>query len=218
MTAATVQAGWFGGASTEPAEVSAETGVTLNRSDTQTGTTPIPIPTTTGSNYSWVQQLALQVTAAASPATTLSNATIKLSATLATGLLLFFKGNATYLNQTGGTQAPADVGTENSGAPTTPAGYTVVTTTAQQWDAMGTTSNGGSTGRKSNFVDHVLGVCSTYAGSPGSTSLGNSVLSYDEARRVDNMDRDAVTWGRDPISASPRRGGSCRRRGRGDSW
>lgn len=181
MTAATVRASWYGGAASEPAGVTAETGVTLNRSDTESGTTPIPIPTVTGSNYSWVQQLALEVTGAASPSTTLSNATIKLSGALATGLALFFAGNATYLNQTGGTQAPADVGTENAGAPTTPASYTAVTTTAQQWDAMGTASNGGSTGRKSMFVRHVLGVASGYAGSPGSTSLGNSVLSYDEA-------------------------------------
>jgi hypothetical protein len=181
MTAATVRASWYGASSTEPAGVTAETGVTLNRSDTQSGTTPIPIPTTTGSNYSWVQQLALEVTSAASPSTTLSNATVKLSGSLATGLALFFKGNASYLNQTGGTQGPADVGTENSGAPSTPATYTVTTTTAQQWDAMGTTNNGGSNGRKSNFLDLVLGVASTYAGSPGSSSLGNGILSYDEA-------------------------------------
>ncbi len=181
MTAATVQASWYGGAASEPAGVTAETGVTINRSDTQTGTTPIPIPTVTGSNYSWVQQLALQVTGAASPSTTLSNATVKLSAGLATGILAFFKGNASFLNQTGGTQAPADVGTENAGAPTTPATYTIATTTAQQWDAMGTAANGGSTGRKSNFLDLILGVASGYLGSPGSTSLGNGILSYDEA-------------------------------------
>jgi hypothetical protein len=181
MTAATVRASWYGGASTEPAGVTAETGVTLNRSDAQTGTTPLPIPTVTGSNYTWVQQLALEVTSAASPNTTLSNATFKISATLATGLLVFFAGNATFLNQTGGTAGPADVGTENGSAPTTPASYTVSTTTAQQWDAMGTTNNGGSTGRKSTFLRLVLGVASGYAGSPGSTSLGNGILSYDEA-------------------------------------
>jgi len=180
MAAAVVRMSWYGGSSTEPSGVTAETGVTLNRSDAQTGTTAVPVPTTTGSNYSWVQQLALEVTTAASRSTTLSNATARLSAGAATGSAGFFKGKATYINQTGGTGGPADVGTENSGAPTTPSTYTALTTTAQQWDAMGTTNNGGSTGRKSNFLDLVLGLASGFAGGPGSVSFGNLLASYDE--------------------------------------
>lgn len=181
MTAATVRASWFGTTSSEPAGVTAETGVILIRTDAEASSTPpVTVPTTTGSSYSWVQQLALEVLVAASPATTLSNATIKLSAPLATGLAVFFKSNAAFLDQTGGTQGPPDVATENAGAPSTPSGYTLVTTVAQVWDAMGTPNNGGSLGRKSTFLDLVLGVASGYTGSPGSIALTNGLVAYGE--------------------------------------
>lgn len=181
MTAATVRASWYGAAATEPAGVTAETGVALSKSDLQSGTVPTTVPQTTGSNYSWVEQVALEVTSAASPSTTLSNATIKLSTTATSGTLVFYKANASFVNQTGGTGGPADVGTESSGSPTTPSGYSIITTSAVQYDAMGSSNNGGSTGRKSTFADLLFGLCSAYAGAPGSLTLPNCILSYDEA-------------------------------------
>jgi hypothetical protein len=182
MTAATCRASWYGAYATEPIGLTAETGVILIRSDTEAGSSPpVTVPTTTGSSYSWVQQLALEVTVAASPVTTLSNASVKLSAPLAAGLAVFFKSNASFLNQTGGTQGPPDVATENAGAPSTPAGYTLVTTVAQIWDAMGTPNNGGSLGRKSTFLDLVLGIASGYAGPPGSLSLAAALMEYGES-------------------------------------
>jgi hypothetical protein len=181
MPAATVRASWYGGSATEPAGVTAETGVALSKSDVQVGTTPTTVPTTTGSNYSWVQQVALEVTGAASPSTTLSNATVKLSGTPTAGTLVFYKANSSFVNQTGGSGGPADVGTESSGSPTTPATYAIVTTSAVQYDAMGSAGNGGTTGRKSIFADLLFGMCSAYSGAPGSLTLPNGILSYDEA-------------------------------------
>src|SRR3954464_15517345 len=99
--AATVRASYFGGAGSEPAGVNAETGAKLNRDDTLTGTTPIPIPTATGTNYSWFKNLALEVTTLA--ATAISNRKLSLSGAPSAGLTLHFKA-AAYTQPTGGNQ------------------------------------------------------------------------------------------------------------------
>jgi hypothetical protein len=171
--AATVRASYYGASATEPAGVSAETGITMNREDSQTGATPIPIPTSTGTNYGWYKQLALQVTGTA--ATTISNRKVALASPPATGLTVDFKAGASYAQATGANK-PADVGTND----TVPAGYTGVTTTPQVYDVAGVSAAGA--GRNGGFCLVVLGVSFLYTGGAGNAvAVPNLLLSYDEA-------------------------------------
>lgn len=105
--AATVQAQYANGAG--PTLANAETGVKYNREDTQTGTTPIPIPGTTGTEFSWLKALALVVTATST--TNMSNRRFSLSATETAGLGVFFYGLANYSQSVTGVPA----GTEAAG-------------------------------------------------------------------------------------------------------
>ncbi|HEY1292918.1 MAG TPA: hypothetical protein VGJ60_07565 [Chloroflexota bacterium] len=179
---ATVQAQFFGASATLPAGVNAETGVTWNKVDTQTGTTPIPIPTSTGTNYSYLKALQLAVTATST--TTISNRTVRISSAFAAGLGMHWKTDTqanwpTTFNQQTTSKATADQTTSNSG-PTAPSGYTAITPTAVQYD--NTSQSTASTGIGTTLLLGIeLAVDSTYAGGPGSASLGNIVLGYDEA-------------------------------------
>jgi hypothetical protein len=180
---ATVQAQYFGASATLPVGANAETGITFNRMDTQTGgTTPVPIPTSAGVNFSYLKALALAVTGTST--TTINNRTVRLSTGLATGLGMHWKTVAqaswgTTLDQTGGSKASADTtGTNN--AATAPSGYTAVTTSAVQFDntSQATTATGIGT---VPLLALEVAVDATFAGGPGSTSLPNIVLGYDEA-------------------------------------
>lgn len=175
----TMQAQYFGASATEPAGANAETGIKFNREDTQSGTTPIPIPTTaSGTNYSWRKNLALSVTATA--ATTISNRRLYLASAPATGLELFFKAASTYTQASSGDK-PADDATTNG---VDPAGYTAITATtlagAHVWHATGV--SGGSSGRNGDFLVALLGVSANFAGGAGSaTSLPSISAAYDES-------------------------------------
>ncbi len=171
--AATVRVSWYGASAIEPAGVTAETGIKYSRENNQSGSTaPIPIPTTTGTNYSWVKLMALEVTGA--DATTGTNYTIRRTGAPTGGLELFFKGVASYTNPTTG---PGDSGSDG---PATPATYTVFTASAQQYDAGGDSLN--STGRMGDFADTVMGVDSSYAGGGGTAiALPDIEFGYDEA-------------------------------------
>jgi hypothetical protein len=180
--AATVQAQFFGASATLPAGANAETGVTFNRVDTQTGTTPVPIPTSAGVNFSYLKVLQLAVTGTST--TTITNRTARISGALATGLGMHWKTDTqanwgTTFNQQSGTKAPADTtGTNN--AATAPSGYTAITTSAVQYD--NTSQATSSTGIGSALLLGILmAVDATYTGGPGSASLGNVILGYDEA-------------------------------------
>lgn len=180
--AATVQAQFFGASATLPAGANAETGVTWNRVDTQTGTTPVPIPTATGTNYSYLKVLQLAVTATST--TTITNRTVRISASFATGVGMHWKTDTqanwgTTFNQQSATKATADQTSSNS-AGTAPTGYTAITTSAVQYD--NTSQATSSTGIGTTLLLGIeLAVDSTYAGGPGSASLGNIILGYDEA-------------------------------------
>ena len=180
--AATLQAQYFGGSSSLPAGANAETGITFNRADSQSGSTPVPIPVSAGVNFSYLKALALAVTATST--TTITNRTVRLSAGLATGLGMHWKtvtqaNWGAQLDQTSATKAPTDTtGTNNAG--TAPATYTATTTSAVQFDntSQATSSTGiGST----LLLAMLLAVDATYGGGPGSASLGNIILGYDEA-------------------------------------
>ncbi len=175
MSAATVQAGYWGANATEPTGGSignAETGITFSREDSQSGTTPIPIPTATGTHFAWQKNLGLNVTVAGT--TSISNRRVSLSANPATGLLLWFKASNVYTDPASG-NAPADAGTNGA----TPTGYTQITTSTQVYDNASVATS--STGRNGQFCIVTLGVDNTYTGGAGSAiALPNILLTYDE--------------------------------------
>lgn len=169
--ASTIRASYFNGAG--PSSASAETGVKFNREDTQTGTTPIPIPSSTGTNYSWYKVLGLDVTSA--DATFISNRRIRMGSAPATGFYLYFKAVSTYTQATSGNK-PTDNASTNGAVPST---YTLMTTSDQVYDSGSDSAN--STGINGDYVQVVLGVGNNFAGGGGSNqSLPNLILTYDE--------------------------------------
>jgi hypothetical protein len=173
MAAATVQGQAGTGASVSWAN--AETGVTFNLADSITATTPIAIPTTTGTNFSWLKNLVTAVTVAGT--TTMSNRTVKMGSSPSTGLALFWKAVAvaSYAQAASGNR-PASSGSNGA----TPVGYTLMTTSAVQYDNTSVATS--STGPNGSMAVCVLGVDNTYVGGAGTAiALPNIVLSYDEA-------------------------------------
>lgn len=173
MGAATVLAEAGTGAAVSWA--TAEGGVTWNLADSITSTAPVSIPTATGTNFSWIKNLVLCVTVAGT--TSFTNRTVKMSGSLSTGLALFWKdvAVASYAQAASGNR-PASSGSNGA----TPAGYTAMTTTAQQWDNTSHASS--STGPNGDMCVIVAAVDFTYVGGAGSAiSMNNVILSYDEA-------------------------------------
>ena len=179
---ATLQAQYFGASATLPAGVNAESGVSFNIEDTQSGTTPISIPTSAAVNFSYLKVVQLAVTATST--TTISNRTIRASNAMPTGLGLHWKTDTqanwgTSFNQQSGSKAPTNtLGTNN--AATAPAGYTAVTTSAVQYDNTSQPSSSLGIG-SALLLALVLACDATYGGGPGATSLGSVILAYTEA-------------------------------------
>ena len=173
MGAATVQGQIGTGASVSWA--SAEGGITFNLADSATATTPISIPTATGTNFSWIKNLVLSVTGAGT--TTMSNRNIYMSTSPSTGLALFWKAVAvaSYAQAASGNRPTAS---GSNGA--TPSGYTVMTTSAVQYDNTSVATSG--TGPNGSMAVCVIGVDNTYVGGAGSAiALPSIKLQYDEA-------------------------------------
>ena len=173
MGAATCQGQIGTGASVSWAN--AETGAKFNREDTLAGTTPIPIPTTTGTNFSWIKNFVLAVTVAGT--TNITNRRISMSGATSTGLQLFWKAVAvaSYVQATSGSK-PADSGSNGA----TPAGYTLMTTSAVQYDNTSVATS--STGPNGSMAVCDFGVDNTYTlGAGNAIALPSLVITYDEA-------------------------------------
>lgn len=174
MGSATCQAQIGTGASVSWAN--AEGGITFDLADSATDTTtPISVPTSTGTVFSWIKNLAIAVTVTGT--TTINNRTVKMGSSPSTGLALFWKdvAQASYAQAASGNR-PASSGSNGA----TPTGYTAMTTSAVQWD--NTSSATSSTGPKGDMVVVVCGVDNTYVGGAGTAiALPNIVLQYDEA-------------------------------------
>lgn len=156
--------------------VNAETGISFNLADNLTDTTtPVAIPTATGTTFSWIKNLVLAVTTAGT--TTISNRRINMSGATATGLQLFWQAVAvaSYAQAASGNR-PASTGVNGS----TPAGYTLMTTTPVVYDAAAVVSS--STGPNGKMAVTCIGVDFGFLGGPGSaTALPSITLTYDEA-------------------------------------
>ncbi len=187
MAVAVVRVSYYGASASEPAGANAETGITFSLSDAQapaSGTAPVSIPTATGTNYSYIMLLALEVTTISSaPVTSLSNRTIRYASGVTAGSQIFWANQPTYRQPAAGNK-PANAGTAGPATPTpagasAPGSYAAITTSAQQWSATGVSS--GATGRNGNFVEIVYGVDNTYAGGGGQEVLPNLTITYDES-------------------------------------
>jgi len=174
VAAAVVQAQAGTGASVSWAN--AESGVKFNLADSITDTTtPISVPTATGTVFSWLKNLALAVTSTGT--TAMTNRRVAMSGALPTGLSLWFKdvAQASYAQAASGNRPTAS---GSNGA--TPSGYTAVTTSNQQWDNTSHATSG--SGPNGDMCVMVMGVDNTYTGGAGNAvSLGNILLTYDEA-------------------------------------
>jgi len=173
MGAATCQAQIGTGSSVSWANV--ETGCTFNLADSATSTTPISIPTATGTNFSWIKNLTLSVTATGT--TNITNRNIYMSGATSTGLQLFWKdvAVASYVQAACGNR-PASSGSNGA----TPAGYTLMTTSPAVYD--NTSHATSASGPNGDMAVTVLGVDVNYVGGAGSAiSLPSIILRYDEA-------------------------------------
>jgi hypothetical protein len=150
---------------------SAEGGVTIGRSED--GTTTVPVPTSTGTHFSWDYWYSLQVTVAGSPTTHLSNRNIQLSGAAATGLHNWYKA----VNSGSYVQPTTNLGVDSGSNGATPSGYTEVTTSPAVYDSSSITSG---TGQNGKYVQNGWGIDNLYVGGGGSISTSSIDLIYDE--------------------------------------
>jgi len=172
MAASTSQAQIGTGGSV--AWANAEGGVKWNREDTIGGLSTTPIPTATGTAYTWIKNIVLSVTVAGT--TAITNRRVSLASVASTGLFLHWKALAV------GSYAQAAVGnlpasSGSNGA--VPAGYTLMSTTAAQYDNTSVATSG--TGPNGMMAVIVAAVDNTFIIGAGVAALPNVVLTYDEA-------------------------------------
>lgn len=176
------QMSYYGGSGVEPAGVNAETGIVLSLSDAQApavGVSPITVPATTGTNFSWIMLLALKIISPS--AVFVSNRRIAFASAPASGSAIFFANQPTYrdpsLNNKPADSVVAGATPAVTGAGA-PASYTAITTTPQLWD---NTSHVSGVGRNGNFVELIGAVDNTYLGGPGQETFPNLVITCDGA-------------------------------------
>lgn len=156
---------------------SAEGGLKFNRSDDELTTAPVPIPTATGTNYSYYKSVYLYCNSATGAGTSITNRTIQLAGAPATGLAVVYKDvAATYAQATAVLAADASGGSP----PATPATYTAMTTSPVTYQAGSVTSANNT--RVGDILQIGLAVGSNYAGGGGSAQTVLSItLGYDES-------------------------------------
>jgi len=137
------------------------------------GTTPVAVPTATGTNFSWHKVFRYEVTTI-DAATSIGNFRHRISAAPATGLKLWFRDDgATY------TRATAVAATSSGTNDSAPAGFTAAPTTDTVYDAA--SYSAGTTGGKGDYLSYALGVSALYVGGAGSaTALPNLISTFDE--------------------------------------
>lgn len=165
------------GATEGGARVSAESTLKFNRVDSLAGTTPIPIPTATGTNYSFYKSLYLYCTSATGAGTSISDKQVNLSGAPATGLAVVYKDvTDTYTQSTAVLAADASGGSP----PATPATWTAMTTSPVTYDAASDTSANNT--RAGDILQVGLAVGSNYAGGGGSAQTVPSIIwTYTES-------------------------------------
>ncbi len=175
MGVATCQVQCLTGASPTYPYNNAEGGIKFSREDSVSGGTLIPIPTSTGTNFSWIKNLVLAVTATGT--TSINNRKIAQSAGAATGLNLYWKAIA-VASYAQASAANQPVASNSNGA--VPAGYTLLSTSAAVYDNTSVATS--STGANGAMTVCVLGCDNLYVGGSGNAvALPNLLFSFDEA-------------------------------------
>jgi hypothetical protein len=190
VAAATVMIRHYNGASGTASATNIDTGDSSPSTpkwgldDATVSTAAITIPTVANtSTSSWYKALGFTVTVAGT--TSIGNRKVWYDAATPNAMpghaQFFFKGVAagSYAQAASGNK-PVDGTT----GPSTPSGYTVMSTTPQAWDVTSPPNSisTATTGLKGDHVYIVFAVDNTYAGGANSaTSLPNLHFSYDEA-------------------------------------
>lgn len=132
------------------------TSVVFSRVDDATGTTPVPTPTATGTNFSYVKSFQPNITNADS----LSMTDVKVGKVTSESTGKKYWHDTSHASYTQATTAPSATGDDNSTAPT------INSATATALPAIGSANvySAGphtTTGRKGNYVEICVGVDST---------------------------------------------------------
>lgn len=183
MAAAVTRMDYYNGASPvftggSYSGVTAESGFKFNRDDTISGVTPIPIPGATGTNFSWIKNIALDVTTVGT--TAITNRRVYASSAPSTGLALWYKSvvSGSYAQAAVG-NLPAASGSNGA----TPSGYTAMASSlggAANYDASSVATS--TLGINGSLAVLVAGVDNLFVGGPGSaTALPVINITYDEA-------------------------------------
>lgn len=148
------------GASPTWSDVGATTAA-WNRIDTLTGTTVVPTPTATGTNFSWVKSFAINITATGS--LTMTDAKFgKVAAETTTGTKLWHRSDHAEGAYTQATAAPGATGDNNTTAPAMNGTNAAVTAVPLIGSASVYSAGPHSTtGRKGNLIEVSLGVDAT---------------------------------------------------------
>lgn len=136
------------------------TAVKWNRVDDASGTTVIPTPTATGTNFSFVKSFMIDITATGS--LTMTDVKIgKVAGESTTGTKLWHRTDHAEGSYVQATAAPAATGDNNSTAPVIPAGGNNTNVAAVPLIGSASVYAAGpfnTTGRKGNLVEMCLGV------------------------------------------------------------
>ncbi len=147
------------GSSVTWADVGAST-AKWNKVDTLTGTTPIPTPTSTGTNFSFVKSFIVSITTVNS--LTMTDIKVgKVANEAKTGTKLWHRTDHAEGSYAQATASPASTGDNNSTAPVIPAGGNNSAVTALPLIGSASVYSAGphtTTGRKGNMVEICLGV------------------------------------------------------------
>lgn len=173
MAAATCQIQLGTGSSVSWANV--ESACKFNLADSASSTTPVAVPTATGTVFSWIKNIALAVTVTGT--TAITNRKIYMASSTSTGLALFWKDVAVgSYSQAASGNRPSSSGSNGN----TPAGYTLMSTTPALYDNTSVATSG--SGPNGDMAVCVLGIDNTYVGGAGSAiSIPNISIVYDEA-------------------------------------
>ena len=160
-----------------PTSGSAEGGITMGRDDNVVSTAVLPIPTSTGTKFSYGKTLGIQVTGGTST-DHITNRRVLLASAEPTGLHLWYQTAGSYSQAVA--PAAADAGINYA----VPAGYSggagvggEVTTTPSLWDNTSVITSPGANGA---YCLIALGCDSNFAGGGGSATLPNLLIEYDE--------------------------------------
>lgn len=146
----------------------ATTAVKWNRVDTEAGTTPIPTPTSTGTNFSFIKSFQVNITATGS--LTMTDILFGKVATEATSgtKLWIVTSHASY---TQATAVPSATGDNNTTAPTMNGASGTACPLISAPPATYSAGPHSTTGYKGNFVEVALGVDAT------NTTAGTAVAT-----------------------------------------